>query len=142
MRAVTKDYESLKKRSTDEKSNARKQKDRDAERIRLLEYEKYEKDGEKDRIKGVFEERLREARNKEAKAEKERKQALLISNNTLERAKAAEVGQVRLMLKLLEQNFERTRKDIKIGVIEAEKCLRRYSLGVVLLPFQTIQYTS
>ena len=122
-----KEIDQLKKRSCDERNNSRKQKDRDQEVIRSLENENLEKDVEKDRIKVLFEEKLREARSKETKADIERKQAVLNANNALERARIAEAGQVALTYELHRRRFEKLREEIQLGVSEAEKNLRRFS---------------
>ena len=115
----------LRKKSTEERGLAQKQKERDQERIRQLEYEKFEKDGERDRLKKAFEERLGEARSREIKAEKERKQAVVSSTGARERARTAEVGQIRLTYELHEKRFERARETIQQGLGEAEKALMR-----------------
>ena len=128
LKAAKKEMDQLKKRSNEERNNAKKQKDRDSETIRRLEAENTEKDAEKEREKSIFEEKLREARTKENKAEKERKTAVSNANNALERARTAEAAQINLLLELQLNRFTKVRDEIQAGTSEAEKNLKRLLL--------------
>ena len=96
------------------------------ETIRRLETENAEKDADREREKGLFEEKLREARTKENKAERERKQAVGNTNVVLERARAAESSQIALMYELCQHRFEKVQEEIHVGMSEAEKSFKRY----------------
>ena len=125
LKTAKKEMDQMKKKSTEERNNAKKQKDRDTEIIRRLENENAEKEAEKEREKCIFEEKLRDARTKENKAEKERKQALSNLSAANDRARAAEAAQVPLLYAIQQYRFDKAQEEVQSGLAEAEKNLKR-----------------
>ncbi|WKX96437.1 hypothetical protein Q1695_012688 [Nippostrongylus brasiliensis] len=125
VRALKKELDQVKKKAADDRSKAKKDKERDAEQVRRLESEALEREAERDRERQQHEELRREMKNREQKWEKERKQQLSQIASLIERSRAAEVAQVGMMLTAGVSVLEKTRDEAALNLAEAEDNLKR-----------------
>ncbi|EYB88090.1 hypothetical protein Y032_0252g209 [Ancylostoma ceylanicum] len=125
VKSLKKELDLVKKKAAEDRSKAKKEKERDAEQVRRLESEALEREAERDRERQQYEEFRRDVKNREQKWEKERKQHMAQIAALLERARSAEVAQVGMMLTTGVTALEKTRDEAALNLTEAEDNLKR-----------------
>ncbi|KHJ96324.1 hypothetical protein OESDEN_03721, partial [Oesophagostomum dentatum] len=124
-KSLKKELDQVKKKAAEERSKAKKEKERDAEQVRRLESEALEREAERDRERQQHDDFRRDMKNREQKWEKERKQHMSQNAALIERARAAEVAQVGMMLTAGVSALEKTRDEAALNLAEAEDNLKR-----------------
>lgn len=125
VKSLKKELDQIKKKAADDRSKAKKEKERDAEQVRRLESEALEREAERDRERQQHEEFRREIKNREQKWEKEKKQHMSQIASLIERSRSAEVAQVAMMLTAGVSTLEKTRDEAALNLAEAEDNLKR-----------------
>ncbi|KAL6735161.1 hypothetical protein Aduo_005629 [Ancylostoma duodenale] len=125
VKSLKKELDLVKKKAVEDRSKAKKEKERDADQVRRLESEALEREAERDRERQQYEDLRRDVKNREQKWEKERKQHMAQMAALLERARTAEVAQVGMMLTAGVTALEKTRDEAALNLTEAEDNLKR-----------------
>ncbi|RCN48375.1 hypothetical protein ANCCAN_05523 [Ancylostoma caninum] len=115
---LQKELDLVKKKAAEDRSKAEKEKKRDAEHKHRLNSEALERETERDRERLQYERFRRDAKNREEKWEKERKQRMTQIVALLERARLAEDAQAEMMMTA--DALEKTHDEAAIILTEAE----------------------
>uniref|UniRef100_A0A1I7XB16 Kinesin motor domain-containing protein n=1 Tax=Heterorhabditis bacteriophora TaxID=37862 RepID=A0A1I7XB16_HETBA len=130
VKAIKKELEQVKKKSSEERAKMKKDREKDADQLRRHESEALERDAERDRERQLHDDKIREWKSKEQKWDKRlsstgKKQLSAQLVTLAERARSAELAQLEVTLSSGIAALERAREEAAANHMEAEDNFKR-----------------